>query len=87
MQPPSGGTGELRGPATAAATDATERRSCRQSRRSDGHNIGGDKFERLTDWQLVVDTEQLKRHLLPHLWWDRSDRVAGSGDGGQPSQP
>jgi len=51
------------------------------------HNRDGDRFERLTDWQLVVDTEQLKRHLLPHLWWDWSDRVAGSGDGGQPSQP
>ena len=36
MQPPSGGPGELRGPVAAAATDATMRRGCRRSRRSDG---------------------------------------------------
>ena len=36
MQPPSGGPGELRGPGAAAATDATMRRGCRRSRRSDG---------------------------------------------------
>ena len=40
MQPPTcGGPGELRGHVAAAATEATERRGCRRSRRSDGAKL------------------------------------------------